>query len=221
MRLKRLVSAPKSRLWWPGALVVGLALPLALTVLFHFVGYFPPGRLFPDSSLWSGIAFLLILYVIRLVALATGIVWSLASWSWRPIALALLSVGGGYVAFWPAWTIGTAMRMSGFERVADRSAVLVNAIEAFARDHGAAPATLEALVPTYLAAVPSTGMAAGPTYLFWAEAGSCSDGNAWSIRVEQQAPPITFMFYCPKRDYEKSAWGPFGRPIGDWFLVTF
>jgi hypothetical protein len=117
----------------------------------------------------------------------------------------------------PAEDIGTPIRMIGLERMADRSVVLVEAIEAFAHDHGAPPDTLEALVPSYLPAVPSTGMAAAPTYEYSTGNVPCSGENAWSIWVE----PAVFetFLYCPKRDYGQPMWDR--QQIGTWLLTRW
>ncbi len=66
----------------------------------------------------------------------------------------------------PCFKIGNIVRMKGFERLAERSAPLVNSIHEYERSHGKPPAKLEHLVPEFLPAVPETGMGAYPDYKY-------------------------------------------------------
>ena len=66
----------------------------------------------------------------------------------------------------PCFKIGNIVRMKGFERLAERSTLLVNAIYEYERSHGKPPAKLEHLVPEFLPVVPKTGMGAYPDYKY-------------------------------------------------------
>lgn len=220
MRFKRLLSPPRSS-WWFAAAPVGLLLPIALKALIYLGGYFPPGGLLPGSSWWSELAYLVLLYLVMLVLLVITSLWSLLSWNWRPLAIAFLFGACALVGLWPAEAAGRAMRATAFELFTHRSDTLIRAIDAFVHDKGMPPRTLEALVPDYMAAIPTTGMATGPEYYFAPERGPCSVNNTWHIWVSPHYPPLESLLYCPKRDYEKSAWGSMGKAVRDWFLVRY
>jgi len=162
-----------------------------------------------------------LLYLVLLVLVVVASLWSLLSWNWRPLAIALLFGICGFAGLWPAEAAGNAMRATAFELFTNRSDALIRSIDAFVHDKGMPPHTLQALVPDYLTAVPTTGMAAGPEFSFASVRGPCSASNTWHIWVSPHYPPLESLLYCPERDYERSAWGPMGRPVGAWFLVTY
>jgi hypothetical protein len=70
------------------------------------------------------------------------------------------------VAVWPAARFSWFLERFSWTRVARRGATIVAAIDAYQRDHHQPPASLSALVPRYLAAVPGTGAPAYPDFEF-------------------------------------------------------
>lgn len=59
-----------------------------------------------------------------------------------------------------------AMRRTGLQQAATRAQPLIGAIEKFKSDKKRLPANLQELVPAYLPAVPQTGMAAYPQFIY-------------------------------------------------------
>jgi hypothetical protein len=122
----------------------------------------------------------------------------------------------------PAFRIGRAVRMAGFERQADRGRVLVSAIEAYEKTHGRPPSTLQDLAPDFLPEIPSTGM---PTYPDWEyaageEAHKWND-NPWVLYMKCSSGGINWdMFlYFPNLNYPKNGYGGWLERIGDWAYV--
>jgi hypothetical protein len=83
-----------------------------------------------------------------------------ASLPW-PLGAALL-----VLAVLPAIRLSWSLERLTWARVARRGATIVAAIDAYQRDHHEPPASLAALVPRYLASVPSTGAPAYPGFEF-------------------------------------------------------
>lgn len=113
---------------------------------------------------------------------------------------------------------GARVRTAAFESLAARSAPLVDAIRQYETDHGRPPETLEQLVPDYLDAVPSTGLAAYPAYHF--------DGkpnpewfmrNSWVIFMHVSRPGNFDRFvYFPNQQYPDEFDGCGLQRMGDW-----
>src|SRR5262249_38070430 len=109
-----------------------------------------------------------------------------------------------------------------FADLAERSKPLIAAIRSFEKDRGAAPPSLEALVPDYIAVVPTTGLEAYPDYLYFGKerAGSWF-GNPWVLQVSASEGALDFdyFYYLPLQNYPSSQ--PDGNPerIGDWVYL--
>ncbi|MGD8453001.1 MAG: hypothetical protein PVJ57_14375 [Phycisphaerae bacterium] len=115
------------------------------------------------------------------------------------------------IVLFVALRIGGKVRMSGFRALAQRSALLVQAIKSYEQAHGSPPPNLEALVPEFLPAVPGTGMGAYPQYQYCASKERTRAGNPWRLVV-----PCSIGFantdefvYLPKQNY--------GPRIGGWY----
>ena len=122
------------------------------------------------------------------------------------------------------------IRMYEFERVSDRSQPLIEAIEAYVDENGVAPSSLDELVPRYLAAVPSTGMAAYPAYDLFHHA----SGDDWALQISTCGGTLdlhwwTRLVYLPsgayaqyaeaiggKLDAEMNRMPEFFRDVGRW-----
>ena len=83
--------------------------------------------------------------------------------------------------------------------VIDRAAPLVRAIRAYESDAGRPPASLNALVPKYLAAVPTTGLDASPSYDYTVRPGR---PPRWDLMVHVAGFGFKHMRYDPRREYE-------------------
>lgn len=79
---------------------------------------------------------------------------------------------------------GSTIRKASFRALAERSMPLVEAVKAFEKAEGHPPMKLDDLVPSYLDAVPSTGLAAYPHYeIHMGEESSMWKGNPWVLCV--------------------------------------
>jgi hypothetical protein len=114
---------------------------------------------------------------------------------------------------------GGELRMYAFELAAARAAPLVDAIEAYERQHGAPPEQLSLLVPTFLQSLPdglpqieiAIGDTARKRYL----------GNSWALAA---AVPRGFLnwdefIYLPNQNYPSSDLGGTIERLGSWGYV--
>ena len=124
------------------------------------------------------------------------------------------------VALGVSFHLGGHVRMNAFHRLAERSKPLVNAIRAFEQKNGRPPESLEALVPEFIACVPSTGMGAYPDYQYKTPATNY-DGNPWVIVVSTPSGGINFdeFLYFPLTNYPSEGYGGLLERIGDWAYV--
>lgn len=107
-----------------------------------------------------------------------------------------------------------------FCALAERSKPLVAAIHAYVWKHGGPPQSLEALVPDFLPAVPSTGMGAYPKYDYICPA-TAYQGNPWIIRVFTPSGFINFdqFMYFPLTNYPAQGYRGWVERIGEWGYV--
>lgn len=119
--------------------------------------------------------------------------------------------------------LGQRTRMAGMRSFAHRSESLIQAIDAFQREHSAPPRSLDKLVPKYLPAVPTTGMMAYPDYVYHTgdEAQEHYLGNPWALTVDTPSGGINFdmLLYLPNGNYPKQGYGGWLEPVGDWAYV--
>ena len=81
----------------------------------------------------------------------------------------------------------------------DRAAPLVKALNAFDADEGHPPATLAALVPKYLAAIPTTGLEQYPEFGY--NVGP-EDPHHWRLSAKMESLGFRHMRYDPSHQYE-------------------
>ena len=98
---------------------------------------------------------------------------------------------------------------------------LITAIKAYTAKQGQPPATLEALIPTYLRQLPTPGSMAknGWQYLV----GNRPEAGGWSlfIHVRNEFSPNTWSFgdvfvFHPSGIYARSDYGGILEPVGRW-----
>lgn len=115
---------------------------------------------------------------------------------------------------------GQEARKQGMESFTVRSQPLIAAIQSYERDHSKPPPSLEALVPTYLPRVPTSGMPAYPNYEYHtgAEAEQEYAGNPWALTVNTPIGLLNWdmFFYFPKQNYPKLRYGSSIERVGDW-----
>ncbi len=135
--------------------------------------------------------------------LFAGVINAISIRRWRPLILAVLFTLGIGLGFMPSQYLGASIRSLGFEMFASRSQTIVDAIEQYVHAAGAPPASLADLLPTYLAAVPKTGMGVYPDYGYKATSGPCSVKSAWHLWVYvREFIDQNQLLYCPGQDYE-------------------
>jgi hypothetical protein len=125
------------------------------------------------------------------------------------------------VAFIISLPIGEKIRMRGFHRLAERSKPLVDAVRAYEDKHGRPPASLEALVPEFIASIPSTGMKAYPKYEYSVVTNANVHGNPWIITIFTPSGGINFdqFMYWPLTNYPARGYGGWIERVGDWAYV--
>ncbi len=122
----------------------------------------------------------------------------------------------------PSIRVGMLVRMAGMERFSDRSLPLIAAIKKYELANLAPPPSLQALVPTYLPAVPSTGMMAYPEYRYITgnDAVKKYSGNSWALSVNTGAGfSFDRILYFPKQNYPPHGFGGVLEPVGVWAYV--
>jgi len=147
----------------------------------------------------------------------------LLRWRGKPIGwmYALVLAGFSGVAL-PLTPVILEVRPRAFRQLANHSTPLVEAIRAYERDRGAPPTDLRQLVPGYLGAVPGTGMAACPDYVYTrGEVARKISGCEWMLEVPCSSGILNWdvFVYFPSGEYPDRGWGGWLEPIGDWAYV--
>ena len=143
-----------------------------------------------------------------------GMVWGVLLLVSRSRARAILFLLSSFAVLTTGPVVGPRVheiREKRFLEFAVRSRPVLAAIEAFQRRQGRPPETLEALVPDYLHAVPTTGMGAFPEYLYSSgQSASCP----WRLSVPVGATPLAWesLVYCPSQSR------PPGTSFDGWVL---
>lgn len=135
----------------------------------------------------------------------------------RPATRTLLSSIAYCVVFYFAMREAIKIRKDAFHALAERSMLLVEAIEEYEKANNRPPPNLSALVPDYLPSVPSTGMGAYPLYRYVTGQGDAPPGNTWSLEVFTPSGLFDFdrFLYYPNQNYESHPWGVL-EPMGRW-----
>ena len=149
--------------------------------------------------------------------------WFLLSKNRRRAALfALICSVACLVSFTVGSVAGAHIRRAGFVALAERSKPLVKAVKQYEHDQGKPPGSLDALVPTYLPQVPSTGLGAYPKYEYVSgDKAKRFEANPWAIYVFTPSGGINFdqFLYFPLQNYPKKGFGGWLERIGDWAYV--
>jgi len=135
----------------------------------------------------------------------------------RPALRALAACATFAIVFVASICFGERVRMGGFHALAQRSRPLIEAIQAYEREHGRPPPTLNDLVPNYLPSIPETGMASYPQYRYCVGNEDSYEGNPWVLEVFTSSGILNFdtFFYYPKQNYD-SRHGDALERVGDW-----
>jgi hypothetical protein len=213
---------PGHSVWWlGGAMLGGLVWPPALAALLSLAAYYPVGAALAGPLMeivGSSLGFLLAILALSAALLLAGAIYSLVTWSWRPLVLTLLFGFCACAGLLPGLYVGAGLKSWAFELFSRRSMVVVEAIERYAQANGKPPPSLADLVPGYLPTIPNTGMATYPVYEYEPSSGDCSAKNEWHLQVDvQEYIDMNRLLYCPAQDYEvMPRWLHARARIGAW-----
>lgn len=122
-------------------------------------------------------------------------------------AASAFALGATMLLFAACWTSRAEV-----DRVIERAKPLVAAIHSYERATGEPPVSLDALVPRYLAAVPSTGLNASPDFDYTFDRES---KRSWRLVVKMPEFGFKHMRYDPSGKYEV----PVTRLHDGWVMV--
>ncbi len=111
------------------------------------------------------------------------------------------------------------VRKVAFQRLAEHSTPLVQAIRSYESRHAMPPSSLADLVPEFLPAIPTTGMAAYPHYEYYVgEEASRRYNNPWALKVWTRRGSIgsTSFMYFPRQNYPLAFNGDLIERVADW-----
>jgi hypothetical protein len=116
-----------------------------------------------------------------------------------------------------------SFRVRGMRTIISNGKPLIAAIHRYHAVHGAWPPDLRPLVPTFLPAIPQTGLAAFPAfdYVVGPDASNQYHGNPWVVRVSTPSGGINWdqLIYYPRQNYPRIGHGGYLEPIQDWAYV--
>ena len=194
---------------------------LLINSYYVFANYYAVSPNGSTTHLWlSGLLFLFVLafLIIFLIALPLAIVKKFRSKVINTLIVTILFVTIAIICI----RIGASIRNDAFFHLADRSSVLIAAIENYKNEKGSPPKTLAELVPKYLPKVPSTKMGAYPEYGYLAgEEAQRYDGNPWVIVIQTPSGGINWdlFIYFPLQNYHKRGYGGSLEIIKNWAYV--
>lgn len=140
----------------------------------------------------------------------------------RGAILGLISSAAFLLSFVFGVTIEERMRRAAFLDLAERSKPLIQAIQTYEEKNDFPPATLAALVPEFLVAIPRTGIGAYPEYRYVVgEEAQRFNTNPWVLYVSTPSGGISFdkFLYFPLQNYPERGYGGWLERIGDWAYV--
>jgi len=213
MTLKEALRSPMLKRIWPWIFATFPAVVLLETQAIAPVGdhgllFFKVIFLVPLLAAPFALVVLPVIALRRSVR-SMALAWWIATVVYLPLAIGAVKVGD-------------QIRRWGFRRLAERSAPLVTTIFRYDQKHGHPPASLDALVPEFLPAVPKTGIMAYPTYRYYAgDEARRFDGNPWVLVINTPSGGINFdqFMYFPLTNYPKRGYGGSLERIGDWAYV--
>jgi hypothetical protein len=139
--------------------------------------------------------------------------------SYRATVLPVVVFAGTFtVLSFPAVRAAKRVRMQSFRVAAQRAEPVIAAIEKHVANTGAPPATLQHLVPQYIAAIPDR---LPPIEIQWGpEIPKAYRGNEWIVSAS-----VTWIMsfdrflYFPNQQYPESGYGGSLQRIGRWAYV--
>ena len=126
------------------------------------------------------------------------------------------------ICFGYSFSLSLPIKRQALHQVMARAEPLIIAIHRFEREHGNPPPNLAALVPDYLAAVPTPGIPTSREYYYRRPAPEDDlEGNLWMLDVNPPILGIGFdrFIYLPKQNYPREGWGGVLERMGTWAYV--
>jgi hypothetical protein len=194
----------------------------ALNSLFIVASYHAVSAHGSDTLLWYSLLLVFPL-LFALLAVVASPLWFLFP-SKRKEAIGTFAAATVYFAIGILCiAIGSKVRTGGFERLAERSRPLISAVRRFEAENERPPASLNELVPRYLAAIPNTGMAAYPAYEYVTGDTALKHyhGNPWAVWVDTPSGGINWdiFLYYPRQNYPQRGHGGSLESVNDWAYV--
>jgi hypothetical protein len=139
-------------------------------------------------------------------------------------SLFLKVLGACFIYIFITWVITSSFdfRTNEFERLAQRSVTLIEAIKKYEHDKGHPPVILDDLLPNYIERIPNTDMGAYPSYKYeQVREHDQRHGNPWVLYLEAPLGILNFdsFLYYPNQNYPESIDGDPIQKIGDWVYV--
>ena len=141
----------------------------------------------------------------------------------RSLLATVVFLGILFVITLLAVCVGEAFRYVGYKGIVSRGGKLVTAIKQYQLKQGTPPATLAALVPDYLPAIPGTGVGAYPHYEFITNSSPVKyGGDKWVLSVEVSTGDLTRdeLIYYPDQNYPSAEQVATVRRYGDWAYLS-
>jgi hypothetical protein len=193
------------------AIVVGLVLPAVVMFPLIFVT--------PDADI-TLLGLIVVGWAMAQVVTLLG--WLTRQYSGRAPAFMLLMAFGLILGLLPALAVSFAAKQIIARGLVTRSAPVIAAIEAFHQARGQWPDRIEALVPEFLPAVPTTGSALYPEYDLYTGFQAEEFGNPWVLVIPMyETLKFDALYYCPETDCGAAVRriGGGTRRIGKWIFL--
>lgn len=201
-------AAGRPTLTYPGALALGIAIPVVAVILGAAILYSPIGMPLlafglhaPNTTAFTLAALALLCAVGCPVV---GGIWACVAGRLRPFGLSWTVSAGVAAGVFAADALSTYVDDLFFLLFENRSSEVIEAVLHHQETRGTLPTQLDELVPSLLSHVPGTGLPVAPRYTYFRGPGSCPSGNEWYLSAQWRSSQATAheLFYCPNVDHD-------------------
>ena len=199
--------------------VLAVAAVLGFWALFYFAyiqAVQPWGREWLFE--WVSASFIVMAFVPIAPAVLIG--YAALKQRFGEVLLGLALLGVYVLALWGFHRVNWFFRSRAVSRVVHDASRLTNAIRAYSKAQGTPPSSLDALVPSFLQAIPSTGMGAYPSFEYQVGP-QAPAGEEWAISVSTSLGILNWdiLLYLPSGQYPAYGYGGRVERFGDWAYV--